>query len=175
MKGKSLILQDNIEGRILIIRGQRVIVDRDLAELYCVETKYLNRQVRRNKGRFPPEFVFFLTRAEKEELVTNWHRFRTLKHSSVPPCVFTEHGTVMAANVVNSPKAVQASVYVVKAFIRLRDFLNEHKELAKKLAELEAKLTGHDETIRNIVAAIKGLVSPPEKPKPAIGFRPETK
>ena len=113
MKHK-LILQGAIEQRIFLIRGQRVMVDRDLAELYGVETKYLNRQVKRNKQRFPREFMFQLIPNERDELVTNWHRFESMKHSSVLPYAFTEHGVAMLASVLNSDIAVKISVTIIK-------------------------------------------------------------
>jgi len=160
-----------IESKILIIREQKVMLDRDLAVLYGVETKYLNRQVKRNIERFPSEFIFQLTVEEKNELVTKWHRFNALKHSSSLPFAFTEHGALMLASVLNSPRAVETSVYVVRAFVRLREILSTHKELAEKLRELESKFDGHDEQIREIIEAINQLLIPPEKPKRQIGFQ----
>lgn len=161
---------DLIQNKILIVRGKKVMLDRDLAELYGVETKYLNRQVKRNVKRFPDEFMFQLTVIEKDELVTNWHRFNSLKHSTSLPFAFTEHGAVMLASVLNSPRAVQASIYVVRAFVGLREFLSTHKELAQKLAELERRVGKQDGAIQTIMEAIRQLMQPPEKPKRKIGF-----
>jgi len=160
-----------IESKILIIREQKVMLDRDLSDLFGVETKYLNRQVKRNIERFPSEFMFQLTVGEKKELVTKWHRFNALKHSSSLPFAFTEHGAIMLASVLNSKRAVEASVYVVRAFVRLREILSTHKELAQKLKELESKFEGHDEQIREIIEAINQLLILAEKPKRQIGFQ----
>jgi hypothetical protein len=171
MKKLSLLPTELIETRILLIRGQKVMLDRDLSDLFCVETKYLNRQVKRNIERFPYEFMFQLTFEEKNELVTNWHRFNSLKHTKSLPFAFTEHGAIMLASVLNSQRAVEASVYVVRAFVRLREVLASHKDLAQKLKELESKLEGHDGQIRDIIEAINQLLSPPEKPKQQIGFQ----
>jgi len=149
------------------------MIDRDLAELYAVETKYLNRQVRRNKERFPSEFMFRLTRKERNELVTNWHRFDTLKHSSVLPYAFTEHGVAMLASVLKSDRAVKMSIMIVKAFVRLREFLATQRELAKKIHMLESRIDTHDREIQSIIEAIHRLIQPTEKPKREIGFRVE--
>ena len=150
------------------------MVDRDLAELYGVETKYLNRQVKRNKQRFPREFMFRLSEGEKDELVTNWHRFKSMKHSSVLPYVFTEHGVAMLASVLNSGIAVKISITIIKTFVKLREVLSTHKELAYKLAELEHKIEKHDEDIQAIFEAIRRLMAPPPiEPKPQIGFKPD--
>lgn len=149
------------------------MIDRDLAELYDVETKYLNRQVKRNKERFPSEFMFRLTRKERNELVTNWHRFDTLKHSSVLPYAFTELGVAMLASILKSERAVRMSILIVKAFVRLREFLSTQKELAKKITLLESKIDSHDREIQSIIEAIHRLIQPPERPHRPIGFRVE--
>ncbi|MCX5727035.1 MAG: ORF6N domain-containing protein [Candidatus Saganbacteria bacterium] len=153
-----------------MIRGQKVMIDRDLAELYDVETKYLNRQVKRNIDRFPREFMFQLTSREKEELVTNWHRFDSLKYSSTLPYAFTEHGVAMLASVLKSGRAVKISIYIIKTFVKLRQMLSTHKELAQKLAELERKVEAHDGGIKSIFEAIRQLMQPEEKSKKKIGF-----
>ncbi|MFH1709807.1 MAG: ORF6N domain-containing protein [bacterium] len=137
---EELAPQEAIETRIFLIRGQKVMLDRDLAELYGVETKYLNRQVRRNLERFPDEFMFLLSEQEKEELVTNWHRFKPLKHSTSLPLAFTEHGVAMLASVLNSESAIKISIFIIKAFVRLRRVLSAHKELARKLEQLEQRV-----------------------------------
>jgi len=170
---KELILQEAIEQRIFLIRGQKVMVDRDLARLYGVETKYLNRQVKRNINRFPEEFMFQLTREEKNELVPICHRFYTMKHSTVLPHVFTEHGVAMLASVLNSDMAIKISVNIIKVFVKLRELLSNHKELAYKLKELEHKIEKHDTKIQAIFEAIRQLMEPPPVPeKPKIGFHP---
>src|SRR5208283_8076 len=121
-----------IEERILFIRGEKVIIDADLAELYGVPTKRLNEQVKRNIDRFPADFMFQLTIKEKEEVVANCDHLERLKYSPTLPYAFTEHGAIMAASVLNSPKAVEVSVFVVRAFVKLRQLAGEHRELAKK-------------------------------------------
>jgi phage regulator Rha-like protein len=170
---RLLVSQGRIEQKILLIRGQKVMVDRDLAELYGVETKYLNRQVKRNKERFPGQFMFQLTRIEKNELVTNWHRFRILKHATSLPHVFTEHGVAMLASVLNSKRAIKLSICIIETFVRLRQILSTHKELAHKLEQLEHKTEKHDAEIQAIFEAIRQLMTPPDKPKRKIGFHIE--
>jgi hypothetical protein len=161
-----------IENRIFLVRGQKVLLDDDLAALYDVEVRVLNQAVKRNKKRFPSDFVFRLTAKEnrnlKSQIVTTSSSHggrRTL------PYAFTEHGAIMAASVLNSPRAVEMSVFVVRAFVRLRDTLASHKALAAKFAELEQRLETHDKTIGEIIDAIRALVTPPERPARKIGFR----
>ncbi|HXF75083.1 MAG TPA: ORF6N domain-containing protein, partial [Methylomirabilota bacterium] len=140
----ALVTVERIEGRIFTIRGCRVMVDSDLAELYGVPVKRLNEQVRRNADRFPPDFAFQMTREEYDSLrsqIATLERGRG-RHRKYLPWVFTEHGAIMAANVLNSRRAVEASVYVVRAFVRLRRAVASHKELARKLAELERRVGG---------------------------------
>ena len=156
-----------IEGRIHLIRNQRVMLDRDLAELYGVPTKVLNQAVRRNLGKFPLDFLFQLDREElailKSQIVTSsWGGIRKL------PLAFTEHGALMAANVLNSPRAIEMSVTVIRAFVRMRSILAETKELARRLDELEAK---YDDQFRHVFEAIRGLMTPVDPPKRKIGFR----
>ena len=160
---------EHIGDRIQIIRGQRVMLDHDLAEIYGVETRRLNEQVKRNLERFPKDFMFQLTTKEFEALksqiaTSSWGGRRTL------PYAFTEHGAVMAASVLNSPEAVEASVFVVRAFIAMRDALASTQALARKLLELERRVGGHYETITALVAAIRGLMEAPAPKKRKIGF-----
>lgn len=171
MEKISLLPPALIESRILFIRGQKVIIDSDLAKLYGVTTKRLNEQVKRNKERFPLDFMFQLTYEEKIEVVANCDHLRNLKYSPNLPFAFTEHGTIMLASVLNSQRAVDASVYVVRAFVRLREVLATQKDIVQKLTELENKYEGHDEQIREIIEAINQLLLPPEKPKRQIGFQ----
>ncbi|MBI4349967.1 MAG: ORF6N domain-containing protein [Elusimicrobia bacterium] len=162
-----------IEEMIFILRGHRVMIDRDLARLYGVETKYLNRQVRRNYKRFPEEFVFQLSKKEAGELVTNWHRFKSIKHSSVLPTAFTEHGVGMLAGVLNSEQAVQMSVRIIKEFVRLRRLVYQHRELARRLAQLERKIVSHDENINGLLEAMHRIIDEPFGAKRKIGFTPD--
>ncbi len=170
-KDMNLIPVEVISNRILMIRSERVMLDADLAELYGVETKRLNEQVRRNRERFPEDFMFQLTAEEKTQVVANCDHLSRLKFSPTLPYAFTEHGAIMAASVLNTPRAVDVSVYVVRAFVKLRELLATNKGLAVKLAELERKLEGHDTSICQLVGAIRELMNPPElKKKRAIGF-----
>lgn len=161
---------DVVENRILLIRGHRVLLDSDLAVLYGVTTKRLNEQVKRNRNRFPERFVFQLNADEKSEVVANCDHLAKLKFSPALPYAFTEHGAIMAANVLNSPRAIQMSIYVVEAFIRIREFLSSNRELSQRLAELERKLGIHDRQIQGIFDAIRQLMNPPEIPRKEIGF-----
>ena len=165
MAGNKLLPIEAIEKRIFLIRNQKVMVDADLAELYGVTTKRLNEQVKRNKGRFPEDFMFKLTKKEKQELVANCDHLIRLKYSPVMPNAFTEHGAIMLAAVLNSQKAIEMSLFVVRAFIRLREIISTHKELAQKLKELELKIDSHDQHIQAIFEVINQLITPPEKPK----------
>jgi len=189
---KDLIPTEQIERAIFLIRGQKVILDTDLARLYGVTAKRLNEQVKRNRHRFPDDFAFQLSSAEfaslrsqiaissqqpidSKENNLNWSQFATSssRHRGAVyrPWAFTEHGAIMAANVLYSRRAVQMSVYVVRAFVRLRAILATHKELDKKLAELERRVKSHDEHIQSLFEAIRHLMAP-EPPKPSrIGFR----
>ena len=165
MKKSEIIPIERIEKTILVIRGKKVMVDSDIAELYGVPTKRLNEQVKRNKERFPKDFMFKLTKDEKDEVVANCDHLSQLKFSHSLPYAFTEHGAVMLASVLNSPKAIEASLIVVRAFVRLREILSTHKELAEKLKDLELKVESHDEQITDIFEAINQLIAVPEKPK----------
>lgn len=161
-------------GRILLIRGEKVIVDADLAGAYGVPTRRLNEQVKRNKEHFPEDFMFQLTAEEKAEMIANCNHLSNLKFSKSLPFVFTEHGVIMAASVLNSPKAVEISVFVVRAFVKLREVMSGHRELAHKLAKLERKLGDHDDQILVLVEAIKQLMGPKMPPRTRrTGFQQE--
>src|SRR4030066_486993 len=173
-KEETLIIKD-VGSLIITIRNQKVIVDRDLAEIYGVETRRLNEQAKRNPDRFPEDFMFQLTKEEADVWLRSRSQFAILKRGKnikYLPYAFTEHGAIMAANVLNSPPAVRMSVFVVRAFVKLREMLSTHKELAHKLVELERKLQNHDQSIRSMVVAIRQLMAPPESepPKRRIGF-----
>ncbi len=170
-RSKALVKVGKIQQRILLIRGEKVIMDADLAEAYGVTTKALNQAIRRNAARFPPDFMFRLTKEEKLEVVTNCDHLEKLKYSPVNPRAFTEHGAIMAASVLNSPKAVEVSVFVVRAFVQLRETIAGHKELSRKIAQLERKLGDHDQQIVVLMEAIKQLMDPKPPPKARrIGF-----
>ncbi len=169
---KDLIPIETIAQRIFLIRGYRVMLDRDLAELFGVETKHLNRQVKRNIQRFPEEFMFQLTPEEKDKLVPIWHQFKKIKHSYILPYAFTEHGVAMLASVLRSERAIKMSIIIIKTFVKLREIVLAHKDLAFKLKEIENKVEKHDLDIQGILRALKQLLEPPPvKEKPPIGFR----
>ena len=173
---KSIIPSGHIEGLILLLRGQKVIIDSDLAQLYGVTTSRLNEQVKRNKHRFPADFMFQLSRDEftnlKSQFATSssgWGGRRKL------PYAFTEHGAIMAASVLNTKRAVAVSVYVVRAFIKLRQMLMPYKELMQKLGRIEKKLQAYDEQIAALSAIRQLMSSIEKKPKEPIGFLSEAK
>lgn len=155
---------------ILVMRGQRVMLDADLAALYGVTTKRFNEQVKRNLARFPAEFMFQLTLNEKQEVVANCDHLAKLKFSPHLPYAFTEHGAIMAATILNSPKAVEMSVYVVRAFVEWRAWLSTHRELAEKLEHLERKVSSHDQALAGVIDTIRQLMSPQQPKKRPIGF-----
>lgn len=170
-ENKAIVPVGKIEQRILLIRGEKVIVDADLAEFYGVPTKRLNEQVKRNKDRFPDDFMFQLSAEEKSEVVANCDHLSKLKYSSSLPHAFTEHGAIMAANVLNSPRAIEVSVYIVRAFIKLRRMIAGNKELSRRIVQIERHLADHDEQIIELVKAIKQLLKPDPLPKKRrIGF-----
>lgn len=163
-----------ITSRILNVHGQRVMLDADLAELYGVPTKALNQAVKRNPARFPDDFMFQLSPTEKQEVVTNCDHLNKLKFSRSLPFAFTEHGAIQAANVLNSPQAVEMGVYVVRAFVRLRQLVASNKELAQRLDELEQrierKLETHDQAIAGLINTLRQMMSPDAANKRPIGF-----
>lgn len=150
-----LLPLERITQTIFLVRGGKVILDADLASLYGVPTKRLNEQIKRNQDRFPVDFAFRLKPEEASELVANCDRFANLKHSAVPPLAFTEHGAIAAAFVLNSPMAVQVSVQVVRAFVQLRQMVEGHQELARKIADLERR---YDSQFGAVFEAIRGLM-----------------
>jgi phage regulator Rha-like protein len=163
-----------IERSIIFLREQKVMLDADLAELYGIPTKALKQAVKRNLDRFPSDFMFELTEEEKAEVVTICDHLAKLKFSPYLPFAFTEHGALMLANVLNSSKAVQVSVQIVRTFVRLREILATHKDLARKLEEMEKK---YDQQFKVVFDAIRQLITPPDslqyKQKPQIGFKVE--
>ena len=173
-----------IEELIVSVRGQRVILAAGLARIYGVETRVLNQAVKRNMEKFPADFVFQLTVEEAEEVQRSRSQLVILKRGAnikYLPYAFTEHGALMAANVLNSPRAVQMSVFVVRAFVRIRAALKDTRELARKLAQLERELKGrldvHESAIVKILERVFSILNPPRLPVPkrrrSIGFRVE--
>jgi hypothetical protein len=159
--------------RIVNVRGVAALLDADLARIYGVETRVLNQAVKRNADRFPADFAFQLTLEEGKALRAARSQSVTLKtgqNLKYRPWAFTEHGAIMAATILNSPRAVEMSVFVVRAFVQLRELARGHSELAKQLAQLERRVTEHDEDLKNVIAAIRQLIEPPQKPRRPIGF-----
>ena len=170
----ALVPVGYVERRIIFLRGERVILDSELAALYSVTTTRLNQQVRRNIERFPEDFMFQLTSDEHSALMLQFATSKIGRGGRRKlPYVFTEHGAIMAASVLNSERAVKASISVVRAFVSLRRMLVANKELAQKLAELERKIDRHDRDIVAIMHAIRELMAPPPtRARKTIGFRP---
>jgi hypothetical protein len=163
------MIQEVIENQILLLRGQKVMLSIDLAALYEVEHRTLMQAVRRNRGRFPGDFMFQLTREEFASLksrfvISSWGGMRKL------PYAFTEQGVAMLSSVLKSRRAVQVNIEIMRAFVKLREILSTHKDLARKLEELEKR---YDERFRVVFEAIRQLMQPPEKPKRQVGFRVE--
>ena len=170
-KDLEIINPESIEQLIFMIRGQKVMLDRDLAELYGVETKQLKRAVRRKITRFPKDFMFELSKEEFENLrshfgTSSWGGTR------YPPMAFTEQGVAMLSSVLNSERAAQVNIEIVRAFVRLRQMLSAHKDLERRLDALEER---YDEQFKVVFDAIRALMEPPEKPKKKIGFEVKEK
>jgi uncharacterized protein YjcR len=170
----EIIPQQIIERKIYLIRGHKVMLDKDLAELYGVKPIRLREQVKRNLKRFPDDFMFQLNDQEIESMVSQ-NAIPSRKHlGGYQPYVFTEQGVAMLATVLNSETAIQANIAIMRAFVKLREILSTHKELSYKLAQLERKMEKHDDEIKVIFNAIRQLMAPPlEVKKRKIGFRRE--
>lgn len=170
----QLTVYKRVEGMIFSLRGEKVILDSDLASIYGVTTARLNQQVKRNADRFPRDFIFQLSKKEFESLML---QFATSNGSRGGrrklPFAFTEHGAIMAANILNSNKAVQMSVLVVRAFVQIRKNIVSYGKITKRLQEIERKVARHDYNIEEIVEAIRQLMAPPEKSKRSYGFSVE--
>lgn len=169
----AIVLTRRVGSKILVLRNQKVILDADLAELYGVSVKQLNQQVKRNVHRFPSDFVFTLTKAEHKSL-----RSQIVTSSSAHggrrylPHAFTEHGAIMAATVLNSKRAIEMSIFVVRAFVRMRETMLVNERVVSKLGELEERLDDHDLEIQEVVDAIRELMTPLPANKRRIGFEP---
>jgi len=172
MRDEHMVLIRPVEPKILILRGVRVILDSELAELYGVQVKRLNEQVKRNATRFPQDFMFQLSPREDKNLRSQFATSRS-RHGGRRhlPYAFTEHGAIMAATVLSTKRAIEMSVFVVRAFVRLRDMLPTNRKVAGKLAELEHRLKGHDASIQAIIDAIHELMAPEPRKRRQIGFR----
>jgi ATP-dependent Clp protease ATP-binding subunit ClpA len=177
-KSKTPAPAEVITRSILVLRGHRVLLDTELAALYGVTTKRFNEQVRRNAKRFPEDFMFQLNASEtaalRSQIATSNALPRRRGGRRYLPHAFTEHGAIMAATILNSPRSVEMSVYVVRAFVQLREALASNKDLARRLVQLETrldkKLAAHDEAIAAILSAIRRLMNPPPPKRRGIGF-----
>ena len=166
---EAIIRREQIADRILVLRGQKILLDRDLAALYGVETRVLNQAVKRNADRFPEDFMFALTREEivrVSQVVTSSGALKFSKRVHA----FTEQGVAMLSSVLRSQRAVQVNIAIMRTFVRLREMLETNRELAKRFAELESRIEQHDEEIAAIVEAIRQLIAPERKPRREIGF-----
>lgn len=168
----NMLIEKNsrIDRAILIIRGQKVMLDSDLADIYGVKTKRLNEQVKRNHNRFPPDFMFQLTENEKEEVVAICDHLKNIKYSVSNPYAFTEHGTIMLASILNTPIAVHTSVLIVRAFVKLREVLSSNKDLKRKIFDLEKK---YDKQFKVVFQTIRELMQKDNEnyDKTAIGYK----
>ena len=170
---KMTIPDETIINKILLIRDNKVMIDKDIALLYGVPTKRLNEQVKRNLKRFPDDFMFQLTQQEKDKVVANCDHLRNLKYSPNLPYVFTEHGAVMLAGILNSDRAIEVNIQIVRIFTKMKEMLLTHKDILLKLEQLENKVSSHDENIQMIFEALKQLLNPPQEPRKRIGFKPD--
>jgi ORF6N domain-containing protein len=171
MAKTAMVVAKKVDSKILMLRGQRVILDTDLAELYGVSVRHLNQQVKRNAKRFPLAFRFQLSPHELK-ILRSQNVISSASHGGTRyrPYAFTEHGAIMAATVLNSERAIEMSVFVVLAFVRMRRAIAGNRNVLTKLAELERRLEGHDADIQDLMNAIRELMSPPEPTRTRIGF-----
>jgi hypothetical protein len=171
-KYASLVPEEYIMSKILVVRGQKVMIDRDLGDLFGIETKRLNEQVKRNIKRFPLRFMFQLTTEEKDDVVANCDHLGNLKFSPFLPYVFTEHGTVMLANVLNSERAIQTSIFIVEAFIKLREIFSDTLNMKIEIEEIKHKIQSQDKNIELVFSYLDELMDKQDQPKERkrIGF-----
>jgi hypothetical protein len=171
-KAKSEPMSKLLPIPILTLRDIPVLIDADLARLYGVPTRALNQAVRRNADRFPADFLFELSEDEKTEVITNCDHLKNLKFSKALPHAFTEHGALMAANVLNSPEAVKMSVFIIRAFIKQREILSTNQSILRRLAEIDKALLLHDSALRDLYQKLLPLLQPPpDPPRRRIGFK----
>jgi len=173
---KNIVPLDVITDKIFKIRGQKIMLDADLAKMYGVPTKRLNEAVKRNKTRFPEDFMFQLKKNEKDELVANCDRFTRWKHSSTMPFAFTESGVAMLSSVLNSERAIQVNVQIIRAFVKLRTMLTEHEALRHAIVGLESRVSKNERNIQIAINTLQKLIAPPSpSPKKKMGFAPPDK
>lgn len=169
----SIVSKGLIASRILEIRNQKVMIDADIAELYGVTTKRLNEQVKRNLNRFPTNFMFELSKEEKEQVVANCDHLERLKFSPVLPKVFTEHGIMMVANVLTSDRAIQMSIQIIEVFVKMREILTDNLSIKIEIEEIKKKLTNHSKNIELVFNYLDELIEKKdsEKPRKRIGYK----
>ncbi len=170
---RKMIVVEQIEQKIYFLRGMRVMLDHDLAPLYGIEVKYLKRAVRRNLSRFPNDFMVELTKQEHDSLRCQFGTLERGRYAKYPPYAFTEQGVAMLSSVLNNERAIQVNIAIMRAFVKLREILLTHKDLARKIDTLEKRYQEHDERFKVVFAAIKKLLESPQEPKkkkPLIGF-----
>ena len=166
----QLVLHDVIKQKIFLMRKHKVMIGNDLAELYGISTKRLNEQVKRNKKRFPADFMFRLTKKEANSIRSHFATLKRGQHTKYLPYAFTEQGVAMLSSVLNSERAIQVNIAIMRAFVKLRHILSTHKKLVHKLDLLEKKIEKHDIEIQGIFEAIRQLMTVPGKPRRRIGF-----
>jgi len=169
--GDILIPDEAILSKIILIRGHKVMINNDLAELYGVSTKRLNEQVKRNTKRFPQHFMFQLTEQEKDKVVAFCDHLQNIKYSPYLPYVFTEHGTVMLANILSSDRAIQVSIKIVEIYIKLREYILTNNDLLLKMEQLEKRVGHQDEKIVLVFNYLKRFIEVQEKPRKRVGFK----
>jgi hypothetical protein len=167
---KEIIPVERVVQSIRWFRGQKVLLDSDLAALYGVTTGNLNKAVSRNRDRFPPDFMFQLSAEEAEDLIFQIGRSKGRGGRRHRPYAFTEQGIAMLSSVLNSDRAIRVNIAIMRAFVKLRQMLETNRELARKFSELERRVGKHDQEIAAILEAIRQLMTPPEKPRREIGF-----
>lgn len=169
---KSIVVADEVVmNKIYYIRKQKVMLDRDLAELYGIKPIRLREQVKRNADRFPQNFMFQLTAKEVETMVSHFAIPSKQHLGGYLPYAFTEHGVLMLANVLRSERAIQVSIRIIEIFVKMREMLSAHKDILLKLEQIERKVTGHDQDIHLIFKYLKQLINPAQEPRPRIGYR----
>jgi translation elongation factor EF-Tu-like GTPase len=171
MAKTAIVTTKKVNAKIVFLRGQRVILDADLADLYEVEVRHLNQQVKRNAKRFPLAFRFQLS-AQELKVLRSQNVISSKSHGGrrYRPYAFTEHGAIMAATVLNSERAIEMSVFVVLAFVSMRRAIGTNRQVLAKLAEVERRLENHDADIQDLMEAIRELINPPDQPRRRIGF-----
>ena len=170
-KSEVIVTDEIVLSKIFYLRDHKVMLDRDLAELYGVQPKRLREQVKRNMERFPTHFMFQITENEVDIMVSHFATPSKQQLGGHLPYAFTEHGVLMLANVLRSKKAVQVSLRIIEIFVKMREMLSTHKDVLLKLEQLEKKVTGHDADVKVIFQCLKQLLDPPREPRPRVGFR----